>query len=189
MARSTRWKSAEAEVAEVFGAYRVALSGGNSGGTRSDTDHYRLFIETKADDDLVLVTTRHLRAVRKRIKKGNRIPQVVFYRPGDTREDELLVVPLTAFYLLFEGYNPHVEFVCAPKRSAVYTLMENTKKLALLEDKLPVVAFKKGSFSGGILVTPRSVGLKTLYYWYTQRFKVRELLNRDRVPSLRRELT
>ena len=188
MPKSDRWKDCEAEVAAVFGAYRKALSGGNSGETRSDSDHPRLFIETKADKALVLVTTKHLRAARKRAERSDRIPQVVFYKPNGSREDELLVVPLATFHLLFEGYHPHIEFICAPQRSAVYTLMNGTIELAILEDKLPVVAFKKASFPGGILIVPRRVGLQTMHYWYERRYKVRELLNRTRVPKFRRAL-
>lgn len=189
MPKSDRWKSCEQEVADVFGAYRKALSGGNSHETRSDSNHPRLFIETKADKQLVLVTTRHLKAARKRAKRGCRIPQVVFYKPGCSRDEELIVLPLMQFHLLKEGCHPHVEYVCAPRRSAVYTLMLATEALAPEEEKLPIIAFKKGSFPGGILIFRRSVSLETLYYWYEQRFRVRDFLNKTRVPKFRRELT
>jgi hypothetical protein len=41
------WKRSERRVARLFGAERNPLSGGNSGVTRSDSRHERLFIETK----------------------------------------------------------------------------------------------------------------------------------------------
>lgn len=44
--RST-WKKFERRVAAFFGTKRKPLSGGNSGGSRSDSQHERLFIECK----------------------------------------------------------------------------------------------------------------------------------------------
>lgn len=41
------WKAIERKVASFFGSKRTPLSGGNSGHTRSDSLHDRLFIETK----------------------------------------------------------------------------------------------------------------------------------------------
>ena len=41
------WKSVEARIAKYFGSRRTPLSGGNSGHTRSDSLHKRLFIEDK----------------------------------------------------------------------------------------------------------------------------------------------
>jgi len=45
-ARST-WKGGERRIAARFGTKRTPLSGGNSGHTRSDTLHPRLFVEAK----------------------------------------------------------------------------------------------------------------------------------------------
>ncbi len=44
--RST-WKKFERRVAAFFGTRRKPLSGGNSGGSRSDSEHEQLFIECK----------------------------------------------------------------------------------------------------------------------------------------------
>jgi len=44
--RST-WKASERRIAAKFGTKRTPLSGGNSGHTRSDTLHPRLFVEAK----------------------------------------------------------------------------------------------------------------------------------------------
>jgi len=41
------WKARERKIAASFGSVRTPLSGGNSGGTRSDTQHPRLFVEAK----------------------------------------------------------------------------------------------------------------------------------------------
>jgi len=41
------WKQVERRCASLFGCERKALSGGNSGGSRSDTTHDRLYIEVK----------------------------------------------------------------------------------------------------------------------------------------------
>ncbi len=41
------WKSVERRIAAFFGAKRTPLSGGNSGHTRSDTLHAKLFVEAK----------------------------------------------------------------------------------------------------------------------------------------------
>lgn len=43
----TTWKAAERKVGSFFGVRRTPLSGSNSGGTRSDTLHELLFVETK----------------------------------------------------------------------------------------------------------------------------------------------
>lgn len=42
-----RWKAVEREIAKYFGTRRTPLSGSNAGGTKSDTLHPKLFIETK----------------------------------------------------------------------------------------------------------------------------------------------
>lgn len=44
---SARWKQIEAIFAGFFGTRRTPLSGGNSGITRADTQHPRLFLEVK----------------------------------------------------------------------------------------------------------------------------------------------
>lgn len=44
---SKAWKAVEARIADFFGAKRTPLSGKNSGHTRSDSLHPKLFIETK----------------------------------------------------------------------------------------------------------------------------------------------
>ena len=41
------WKSRERKVAAFFGTKRTPLSGGNSGHTRSDSLHEKLFVEAK----------------------------------------------------------------------------------------------------------------------------------------------
>jgi hypothetical protein len=70
-------------VAEFFGTTRTPLSGGNSGHTRSDTLHDRLFIETK---HRVVHQVRTLHDSTKIMaKKENKIPLLCLIdkgRPG-----------------------------------------------------------------------------------------------------------
>lgn len=186
-----RAKTCEQEVADPFGGYRVALSGGNSGGTRADVDlgpKGELFIEVKNVKDLVAVTTSHLKKVTARAKKGGRIPKLVFYKPEEERGEELIVVPLAMFHRLYEGDLAHVEYVMLPKRSAVFSLMQKTAEIAAAEGRIPALAFKLSTYKGGILIVRRLNGLRPFYDAYQNRHKTRELLNRTRPQKLRREL-
>lgn len=47
MGSNKAWKQAERRAAAMVGAKRTPLSGGNSGGTRSDCSHGELYIEVK----------------------------------------------------------------------------------------------------------------------------------------------
>ena len=69
------WKQAERRAAALLGTRRTPLSGGNSGGTRSDTSHPTLFLEVKQ-------RTRHaVWAVyvdaKDKAKREQKIPVVV----------------------------------------------------------------------------------------------------------------
>lgn len=83
MTATNTWKQGERRVAAFFKTKRVPLSGGNSGHTRSDTMHSRLFIETKH-------RARHqVRALHDATKaladKENKIPLLALIdknRPG-----------------------------------------------------------------------------------------------------------
>ena len=81
-ARNT-WKQGERRVARFFGSERTPLSGGNSGHTRSDTLHPRLFIETKMRK-VHAVRTLH-DETKELAKKEGKIPVVALIdknRPG-----------------------------------------------------------------------------------------------------------
>ena len=186
------WKKHEGFVSDIFGGYRVPLSGGNSGGTRADVDlgpKGRLFIEVKNVKDLVAVTTSHLKKVTARARKGGRVPKLVFYRPEEgSRGQELIVVPLALFHRLYEGDLPHVEYVALPKRSAVFSLMQKTAEIAAAEDRIPALAFKLSTYKGGILLVFRGDGLRPFYEAYQSRHQTRTELNLTRPQKLRREL-
>lgn len=68
------WKSREKQVADYFGTKRTPLSGGNSGHTRSDTLHEKLFIEEKHRKRYAIVTLWD--NTNKLAKKEKKIPVV-----------------------------------------------------------------------------------------------------------------
>ena len=191
MPRSEQWKEHERSTSEIWGAYRVALSGGNSGGTRSDSDHPDLFLEVKANKSVLAETARIFRAASLRAKKGGRCPMLVLYKKGDKTDKELLVVPLDLFQEMYSesgGRDLHVEYVVLRKQSAVYTLMEKVIPLAAEEKKTPALAFRKGCCKGGLLIFRRADGIGVFRKAYEERFQTRARLNKTRPVALRREL-
>ena len=77
------WKKRERKIAEYFGTNRTPLSGGNSGITRADTQHPKLFIETKHRKAHSVVTLWD--RVKKLARKENKVPVVTLTqhnRPG-----------------------------------------------------------------------------------------------------------
>lgn len=80
---SSTWKAVERRVADYFGTKRTPLSGGNSGHTRSDTLHPKLFVESKLRERHSAVTLWHDTA--KLAKLEQKIPVVCLSeknRPG-----------------------------------------------------------------------------------------------------------
>jgi len=89
------WKAFERVVAKDFGSRRTPLSGGNSGITRSDTVHDKLFVEAKLRQSFALhglfVETEKLAklegkkpmvAIKEKSKKG----YLILIRPEDLEE-------------------------------------------------------------------------------------------------------
>lgn len=74
------WKAIERKVASFFGCKRTPLSGGNSGGTRSDSLHDLLFIETKYRKVHSAVRLWHKTALLA--LKENKIPVVALSEKG-----------------------------------------------------------------------------------------------------------
>lgn len=68
------WKSRERKIASFFGTKRTPLSGGNSGQTRADTLHERLFIEAKHRKAHSVVTL--WRATKEKASKEKKLPVV-----------------------------------------------------------------------------------------------------------------
>lgn len=186
----TSWKHHEADTAAVWGAYRIPLSGSNSGRTASDSDHPRIYLETKADAALIRVTAKLLRGVRDRATQGGRRPLLVLYRKGWIHAEDLLVYPLTCFPAvdsLWPNVEEHVEFSVIPAASALLSLFLKTERLAREEEKTPIVAFKKQSFPGGICIFRRRDKDRVLCE-YSQRYTTRAALNLSRPARLRRLL-
>ena len=77
----TNWKNAERTVAKFFDTRRTPLSGGNSGHTRSDTLHDKLFIETKYRKGGFSVVNLW-KNVQKLAKKEDKIPVVALRTKG-----------------------------------------------------------------------------------------------------------
>lgn len=84
MGGNPAWKKAERRVARIFGTERNPLSGGNSGHTRSDSLHERVYIETK-------YRTRHAmfslwRSEREKAKKeGKKITVLALREKGSPK--------------------------------------------------------------------------------------------------------
>ena len=77
---SKTWKAVERKVASYFFSRRTPLSGGNSGGTRSDSLHDTLFIETKYRVKHSAVQLWHKTA--KLAGKEGKIPVVALCEKG-----------------------------------------------------------------------------------------------------------
>ena len=82
MAKTSRntWKQRERQVAEFFGTKRTPLSGGNSGHTRSDTLHPRLFVEQKLRAKHAVVSLWD--STRNFAKKESKVPVVTLAEKG-----------------------------------------------------------------------------------------------------------
>jgi len=72
MTDRTTWQKFERRVAAFFGTKRKPLSGGNSGGGRSDSQHERLFIECKLRAKSPV--HRLFAGVEKQAAKEDRVP-------------------------------------------------------------------------------------------------------------------
>lgn len=74
------WKASERRVADKFGTRRNPLSGGNSGVTRSDTRHSKLFIESKYRQRHAVVKLYNDTA--KLAKLEDKVPVVALFEKG-----------------------------------------------------------------------------------------------------------
>ena len=82
------WKDVERKIAMMFGARgRTPLSGGNSGHTRSDTLHDKLFIEVKHRKSFSIFSL--FRQVKELAKREGKIPLIVLH---ETSSRDYLVV-------------------------------------------------------------------------------------------------
>lgn len=76
----TTWKSVERRIASFFGSVRNPLSGGNSGNTRSDSRHDKLFIEAKYRQRHSVITLWRETSILA--KKENKTPVVCLAEKG-----------------------------------------------------------------------------------------------------------
>lgn len=74
------WKKVEQRIAAWFGSRRTPLSGGNSGHTRSDSLHHRLFVEAKHRVTHTAVTL--WRQTAKLAAKERKVPVVCLHEKG-----------------------------------------------------------------------------------------------------------
>ncbi len=74
------WKARERQVAEFFGTTRTPLSGGNSGHTRSDTLHERLFVEQKLRAKHAVISLWD--ETKELAKKEGKVPVVTLAEKG-----------------------------------------------------------------------------------------------------------
>lgn len=75
---SKRWKEAERRVARRFQSRRTPLSGGNSGHTRADTLHDKLFIEVKQRKQHAVWTL--FDEVKQLARKEGKVPLIALDR-------------------------------------------------------------------------------------------------------------
>jgi hypothetical protein len=109
------WKNKERDLANLFGAVRRPLSGGNSsqGTRRDDANHPRLFLESKYSIRHAVATLwRFAKACCQReMRHPKRRPVVGLYEKGDPRcllvinEDDLLFVALELIKALIKDHS------------------------------------------------------------------------------------
>lgn len=87
------WKANERRIAAKFGTTRNPLSGGNSGHTRSDTLHPRLFIEIKQRKRIPF--WKDFQAAREMARKEGKMPLFVMHQTGT--KDDILMMSLQDF--------------------------------------------------------------------------------------------
>ncbi len=132
----TGWKAFERKVAAYFCDKRTPLSGGNSGHTRSDTLHPRLFVECKSNMPAKIL--RDWKDIKRKAKGRPPVilfPQnwlVVFHcdTPPDLGADPTLRDLLQSTYT-------QVDYT---QQGAIWRLYVDTCHLAALEGKKPLLA-------------------------------------------------
>lgn len=150
-----RFKRAERRVAEMLGTRRTPLSGGNSAHTRSDTLHPDLYVEVKLAKRPPLWDRMH--ELRKRARRVGRSPLTLVTHPDNgprlvlmdledmvafnlDRDDNRILDLLDVFLV------EHVPL----RRSAWFSLFQETKEKAELERKRPLVVYKASGRPGEV---------------------------------------
>lgn len=150
-----RFKRAERRVAGMLGTRRTPLSGGNSRHTRSDTLHPDLYVEVKLAKNPPLWD--EMLGLRRRAARQDRRPLIVLTHPDrslrmaivdleDLVEYELVHESGRILDVLEELQLEHV----STRRSAWYTLLEDTRPKAEQEDKRPLIVYKASGRPGEV---------------------------------------
>jgi len=124
------WKRAERKVAEFLQTRRTPLSGGNSGHTRSDTLHAKIFAEVKLRKQFTLIDAWD------RLDASKGVP-VLYVREKDNKDDIWQLWHSADTSRLFEEKTTDT---LTRKRLGVVNLWKDTQEKAAIESKLPIVA-------------------------------------------------
>lgn len=92
------WKATERRIAKQFGTKRTPLSGSNSGGTRSDTLHSRLYLEIKERKRLPDWFAKTIDDTKARAIKEGKIPLTVFHQKNS--RDDYVVLNISDIILI-----------------------------------------------------------------------------------------
>jgi len=133
------WKSVELRLAKMFGTKRTPLSGGNSGHTRSDTLHKRLFIELKHGNSSTIKTM--WKEWDKDVCVLVKSHEIVLSMLHTSNLTERMATKL---------------IVIKRKNFGAIKLFKETEELAKLENKIPVVVLHKKGTHGFLLIAKAS---------------------------------
>lgn len=126
------WKGRERQSAKIFGARRTPLSGGNSAHTRSDSLSKILFIEHKhRKKHPILKRARAAWDEGKVLMLDARVIVLPLSKEALTKAKELLKDRWDKTTVSFDG------------RAGVLNLLDQTYKLAFLEDKIELVTLSE----------------------------------------------
>ncbi len=140
----TGWKAFERRCADYFGSTRTPLSGGNSGHTRSDSLHERLYIECKSNANWkILSDWNKLKTKAKRWKNADgkqKVPTVFMVWQGlvvfhSDNPPDLPVKP--TLWSLVEDTRCTLLYT---QETAITRLFMDTYEKAIIEGKTPLLA-------------------------------------------------
>lgn len=131
---SKTWKSVELRLARMFGTNRTPLSGGNSRHTRSDTLHPRLFIELKHGNSSAITTMWETWSKDTCVLIRSHGTVLTMLHTSNLKRMATKLIEIER------------------KNFGAITLYNSTVELAILEDKIPVVALHKKGTKGFLFI-------------------------------------
>lgn len=150
-----RFKRAERRVAGMLGTRRTPLSGGNSRHTRSDTLHPDLFVEVKLAKSPPL--WGEMLALRRRAARQGKRPLIVLTHPEQSLRLAILDLEDLVDFELTSDRGRIIDVLDAfqlhhisTRRSAWYTLLEDTQPKAKKEGKRALVVYKASGRPGEV---------------------------------------